>query len=124
MALEAIANRPQKDHGDARALVADLEARMSSHVVAHQQAIADLQTRSPPEADLLRRIIALEAEKDGLTKRINSLQGKVYREATKTEKKIPSGILGHPSQPFGAFRPNGVLLGAPEQEAEPDGTTD
>ena len=54
--------------------------------------LRELNSRTPPEADLLRRIIALEAETTGHKGRLNSIQSKVYREATK--KRADDTILG------------------------------
>jgi hypothetical protein len=57
-----------------------------------------LRERSPPEADLVRRIAALEFEREKLTSRLNSLNGRVSRvsEKRRDADALPVGIIGGP----------------------------
>lgn len=103
-ALESIAESLRSDPQSAGKLVSDLEARVAQHVVALQKAVADLQTRAPPEAHLREMIANLEVQTDKNTQQINSLRSKVYREFPEGKKRRaasdePTFALGYAGPP-------------------------
>lgn len=114
LALEGLVSAPRNDPemaakvaSDAAKLVSDAETRIHAHLQTLAQrdealanAVKALQERSPPEADLIKRVEAASFKTDALERRVNSLTSKVYREmpAEKPKPKpegVPAMVLGN-----------------------------